>query len=147
MSKHKLPHPYSWYYKSFAVDNKCPFCGSDQIYSTKDNDVIYCSSYNCYVSLQDCESQMPEHFGEEAEGSCKMCGFEPSIFCPMEKTSISMTDCKEKREHTHYCKSCKSIEIMLPTQGSLTSDLVYVCDSCDKGVDFTKLKQFEKWSN
>jgi hypothetical protein len=125
------------------VDNKCPFCGPDQVYSTRDNDVVYCSHYNCYVSLYDCESQMPEHIWEEAEGGCKLCAFEPSIFCPKEKRSIPMIDCKEEREHDRYCKSCKSIEIMLPTQGRLTSDLVYVCDSCDKGVDFTNQKELK----
>jgi len=145
MSKHKLPHPYSWYYKSFAVDNKCPFCGSDQIYSTRNNDVVYCRAYGCYVSLQDCESQMPEHFGDEPMGACKHCSFEPAIFCPKEKTSISKEDCQEKREQDSYCKTCTSTEITLPTQGELRSDLVYVCDSCDKGVDFTKQRQFDKW--
>jgi len=133
MSGYKLPHPFSWYYRSFEVDCKCPFCKSETIYSTRNNDVIFCRHYGCYVSLYDCESQFSED--GEGEGGCKYCSSEPSRFCPIEKTSISSYDCEDKGHP--YCKTCKSQEIFLPTQGELTSDLVWVCDDCQKVVDFT----------
>lgn len=141
MSKHKLPRPFNWYYKSFEIKGECPFCKSDSIYSTRNNDVVFCRHYQCYVSTYDCESQM----GEEGEGGCKACSLEPSIFCPIEKTSISTIDCQEKNEP--FCKTCKSIQISLPTQGELTSDLVWVCDDCQKIVDFTNQKVSEMFKS
>ena len=143
MKKHKLPYPYNWYYKSYVRDNKCPFCGSENIYCSRDNNVVFCRHYQCYVSLHDCESQT----GEDAIGGCKSCSWEPSIFCPIQKTSIPIIDCKEESEHNPFCRTCKSIEIWIPTQAELRTDLVYVCDDCDKGVDFTNQKTFEKYSS
>ena len=136
----KLPHPFSWYYKSFAIEGKCPFCGSITVYNTRNNDVVFCRHYQCYVSLYDCES-----FGDE--GGCKACSWEPNVFCPIKKTSIIVLDCKEEKEHNPFCQTCKSIEIFIPSQAELTSDLVYVCDDCDKGVDFAKQKTFEKFKS
>jgi hypothetical protein len=140
----KLPHPFNWYYKSFAIDGKCPFCKSDHIYCSLDNDVVFCRGYGCYVSVYDCEGSIG-NIHEEGSGACKGCSWEPSIFCPLEKTSISIGDCREAQERVRFCKKCESIEILLASQSELTTDLVYVCDDCDKGVDFAKLKEFKKW--
>ena len=134
----KLPHPFNWYYKSFIVESKCPFCGSEVVYNTQNLDVVYCSGYACYVSLYDCDS-----FGEE--GSCKYCSREPSKYCPIDKTSIPSIDCRE-RNHP-FCKECVSIIISIPSQSHFTSDLVCVCDECNKIVDFENLKVSEKFTN
>jgi len=142
----KLPHPFNWYYKSFVIDGKCPFCKSDHVYSSLDNDVVFCRGYQCYVSVYDCEGSMGD-IHEEGSGACKGCNWETNIFCPLERTSIPITDCRETREHTHFCKKCKSTEIPLASQAELTRDLVCVCDDCDKGVDFANLKEFEKWES
>jgi ribosomal protein L37AE/L43A len=82
---------------------------------------------------------------EDGEGGCKDCNFEPSKFCPIEKTSISSSDCEDKRQP--YCQTCNSVTVSLPTQGELTSDLVWVCDDCQKVVDFTHQKVSEMFSN
>lgn len=136
----KLPPPYNQYYKLFIVEGKCPFCGSTNVYNSRDNDVVFCRHYQCYVSLHDCEGQT----GKDAAGGCKGCHWETNVFCPMHKTSINIIECRE--ENHPFCQTCNPIQIMIPTQGELTSDLVCVCDDCDKGVDFAKRKMFEKFS-
>lgn len=133
----KLPHSFNWYYKSFIIENKCPFCESEVVYNTKNLDVVSCSGYGCYVSLYDCES-----FGDD--GSCKNCSMESNKYCPIDKTSILSTDCSE-RDHP-LCKKCTSIVISIPTLAAFTSDLVCVCDDCQKIVDFENKKVSQKFT-
>jgi len=139
----KLPHPFNWYYKSFIVENKCPFCGSEHVYNSRDNDVVFCRHYQSYVSLYDCGASMGEDAGA---GGCKACQLEPNFFCPIEKTSIHTIDCRKESNPEPFCQKCKPVKIMIPYQAELTSELVCVCDDCDKGVDFAKRKTFEKFS-
>jgi hypothetical protein len=147
MAKHKLPHPFSWYYKSFEVEGKCPFCGSETVYSTRNNDALFCRHYACYVSVYDCESYMSgkNDKSDNIRSGCEACSLEPVKYCPIEKTSIYPSDCEKVTNPR--CETCKSIIIDLPNQGELRSELVWVCDDCQKVVDFANLKVSDKFSS
>jgi hypothetical protein len=63
----KLPHPYSYYFKSM-IDGKCPFCHGGDIYTTDNKDVIWCDGYDngTYVAAETCELFA-------SEGQCNNC--------------------------------------------------------------------------
>ncbi len=69
----KLPHPFSYYYKSIS-EGKCPLCRSDDIKDSRNGEVIWCDGYlnGGYVAEAACEAYAADSLNHE-EGHCRTC--------------------------------------------------------------------------
>jgi len=102
--KGKLKYPFSYYWKSYA-EWRCPFCSSgDDLFSSDNLDVVFCSGYEQggYISSYACEANSAG--GVDAEGHCKYCW---------------AGDYGDR---------------------TFVKDIVYLCENCAHGVNFTKME-------
>jgi hypothetical protein len=71
----KLKHPFSYYWKKY-MEGKCPFCDSDELATSEDGRLVFCTGYEKggYISLESCEA-----YGEARDGYCKYCVDEENV--------------------------------------------------------------------
>ena len=66
----KLPFPYSYYFSKYS-EGKCPFCDSENLVSSDNDDIVKCTGYENggYLSEVSCET-----YGHDGDGVCDTCG-------------------------------------------------------------------------
>lgn len=116
----KLPYPFDYYWKKY-LGGKCPFCGSEEIYTFENYDVIRCSIYGGYLSLYQDEA----FAGPNGDGPCKECMPTSGI------TSDAMGEA-----------FVKEVEDTSPFQ-TVAEGQGFVCENCGHGVDFERVKAFQ----
>jgi len=95
------------------IEHQCPFCGSSDIESTENLDIIFCSGYEDggYITRSACEV-----YAEDQEGHCKYCFWDEHMLPPEELP-----------------------ENPWRTFGEIVrEDLVFLCNDCGLGVNFGK---------
>ena len=109
---YKLDYPYKYYWSRYAEECVCPFCKSDQIYTSDNYDIIFCEAYGGYLSIYADSSYAGD------KGDCKNCIPSDPL---MDGKSWSVEKCEETSPCRHVVK-----------------DPMFLCEECHHGVIFTK---------
>lgn len=106
-------HPFNYYY-SKLMEGLCPFCNEPLEFIFGNNDTIYCSAYNGYLSLYD------DATVAGSDGPCREC----LSTDPLEKGFNSASVNNQYRQ--------------------LTTGIGFICEHCNHGVNFDDLTAFQR---